>query len=337
MSTPRPRDRETRELISRLQARRARRRRLRIVEGTAVFLALAVLVIVAVALLASGPAEDPQASAVSLAGGGSTARSSVSTPSTSGPVTTTAAATSTGAPAPTTTTITTTTAKTTTTTKPPATTTAAPVPVKVVCIDPGHQAEADSGLEPVGPGATDMKAKVSSGTSGVVTGIPESEFNLAVGLKLRDALEARGIKVVMTRTSENVDISNSERAQIANKAGADLFVRIHADGNADSSVHGIHTLYPASIKGWTDDIAADSKEAALLVQRELIKATGAKDRGINPRSDLTGFNWSDVPVVLPELGYMTNPTEDKLLATDAYRDKIVQGLVRAIVQFLQLD
>ncbi len=201
-------------------------------------------------------------------------------------------------------------------------------------IDPGHQAKGDSGLEPVGPGSSEKKAKVSSGTAGVVTGIPESELVLAVGLKLRDALKAAGIKVVMTRTTQDVRISNIERAQIANEAGADLFVRVHADGSDNSSVHGIHVLYPASIEGWTDDIAAASKKAAQLAQRELIAATGAKDRGIDARSDMTGFNWSDVPAIIPEIGFMTNAAEDKLLATAAYQDKIVKGLARAILSYL---
>jgi len=201
-------------------------------------------------------------------------------------------------------------------------------------IDPGHQADGNPATEPVGPGSSDYKAKVSSGTSGVVTGTPESELVLAVALKLRDALLAHGIEVVMTRTTEDVDLSNIERAQIANSAGADLFVRIHADGSDDAATSGIHVLYPASIKGWTDDIAAASKEAAALAQRELIAATGAVDRGLDARSDMTGFNWSDVPVILPEIGFMTNPAEDRLLATPAYQDKIVAGLVRAILAFL---
>ncbi len=228
---------------------------------------------------------------------------------------------------------TTTSRSTTTSTAAPTTTTAAQAR-KVVVIDPGHQARGNSATEPVGPGSSERKPKVSSGTAGVATGIPESELVLAVSLKLRDALTARGIEVVMTRTTQNVDISNIQRAQIANEAKADLFVRVHADGSSNSAVSGIHVLYPASIKGWTDDIAAASKKAAQLAQRELIAATGAVDRGIDARSDMTGFNWSDVPVILPEIGFMTNPAEDRLLATPAYQDKIVSGLTRAILAFL---
>jgi N-acetylmuramoyl-L-alanine amidase len=207
---------------------------------------------------------------------------------------------------------------------------------KVIVIDPGHQAHADYGLEPIGPGSSHRKAKVSSGTSSVLTGVPESQVALEVGLKLRDALSALGIKVVMTRASQDVDIPNSVRAQIGNTAGADLAIRLHCNGG-NSSAHGLFTLYPASIKGWTDDIFAASKRAAAIVQRDLIAATDAQDRGLQQRSDLTGFNWSDVPVVLVEMGFMSNAAEDRQLRSGAYQDKIVQGFVAAVVEYLRTE
>ena len=138
----------------------------------------------------------------------------------------------------------------------------------------------------------------------------------------------------MTRTAQEVDVSNVQRAQIANEAGADLFVRIHADGSSDASLNGVLVLYPTSIAGWTDDIAVESKRAATLALQELVAATAARSRGLSARSDLAGFNWSDVPVFLPEIGLMTNPTEDALLATDAYQNEIVQGLTLAILGYL---
>jgi N-acetylmuramoyl-L-alanine amidase len=176
---------------------------------------------------------------------------------------------------------------------------------------------------------------VSSGTSGVATGVPESEVTLAVGLKLRDALQSQGVTVVMTRTSQDVDISNVQRAQIANQAHADLFIRIHADGSDSNATRGIHVLYPASIKGWTDDIAAPSALAARMAQSALVAATGAHDRGLDARDDMTGFNWSDVPVILPEIGFMTNPEEDRLLNDPAYQAKIAQALADAAARFLR--
>ncbi len=354
MRTPPTRDRQTREMIQRFQARRRRRRRLRLLLASLSAIALVGLITALVVLASQGDGDKTTAgstevlsAAVSMPANSSpdpADATGTSTPAKattdgsgagSGEDVTTPPATSTATTAPPTTAAATTTSKVTTTTAVPTTsTTIRRSAGLVVVIDPGHQAKADSTLEPIGPGASEQKAKVSSGTAGVVTGTPESELVLAVALKLRDSLEAHGIKVVMTRTSQNVSISNIQRAQMANEAGADLFVRVHADGNADSAVHGIHVLYPASIAGWTDDIAAASKQAAAIAQDALIAATGAKNRGIDARSDMTGFNWSDVPVILPEIGFMTNATEDKLLATGAYQDKIAQALTRAILAFL---
>jgi N-acetylmuramoyl-L-alanine amidase len=207
---------------------------------------------------------------------------------------------------------------------------------KLVVIDPGHQLYADNSLEPLGPGSTTMKAKVSSGTASRNTGAPESALVLQVGLKLRDALKSYGLDVVMIRETQDVNISNATRAQTANAAGADLFVRIHADGIADSAVSGILLLYPATTKGWTDDIASESALGATIALQEMVKATGAKNRGLTARSDLAGFNWSDVPTFLSEIGLMTNLAEDKLLATDAYQTKVVAGLSKAVLCFLNV-
>lgn len=207
---------------------------------------------------------------------------------------------------------------------------------KVVCLDPGHQAHPDLALEPIGPGSKVMKPKVEAGTRGVVTRVPESELNLTIALKLRAVLEAHGVKVVMTRTTQNVNISNIQRAEIANAAHANLFVRIHANGNSNPNIHGIEVLYPTRIKGWTDAIAASSKQAAAIAEKDLVAATGAGNLGIIARSDITGFNWSKVPVILPEIGFMTNPTEDRLMETSAYQTKIVDALARAILTFISV-
>jgi N-acetylmuramoyl-L-alanine amidase len=205
----------------------------------------------------------------------------------------------------------------------------------VVVVDPGHQGRGNSAQEPIGPGSSTTKDKVTSGTSGVSTRTLESTIALAIGLKLRDALQARGIKVVMTRTSQDVDLSNIERTKIANAAHAALYIRVHADGADSSSTHGIHTLYPATKTGWTDDIAVVSKRAAQLAQNALVAATGAADRGLDARDDMTGFNWSDVPVIIPELGFMSNPEEDRLLNSASYQQKIADALADATVRFLQ--
>ena len=204
----------------------------------------------------------------------------------------------------------------------------------VVCIDAGHQGSANNSLEPVGPGATERKPKVSSGTAGVATRTHESVLNLKVAKKLRSELVGRGVKVVMVRESEKVDISNSERAQIANDAKADLFIRLHCDGSTDRSRKGLSTLIPAKNK-WTGPILVSSKAAGKMIHAAVVAASGAIDRGVVTRSDLSGFNWSNVPTVLVEMGFMSNAAEDRALNTDAYQDKLARGLADGIVEYLR--
>ena len=129
-------------------------------------------------------------------------------------------------------------------------------------------------------------------------------------------------------------MGNIARARIANRARAALFLRIHADGSSDPSARGTHVLYPALRRGWTDDVYAASKRAATVVQSETRRALGFPDRGLQERTDFTGFNWSDVPVILVEMGFMTNPTEDRLLATPAYQQRAALGLCRGTLRFL---
>jgi N-acetylmuramoyl-L-alanine amidase len=205
----------------------------------------------------------------------------------------------------------------------------------VVVLDPGHDLRANSATEPIGPGSSTMKIKDGGGTRGVVSGLREADLNLRVALRLRTLLERAGVRVVMTRTrTAGTSIGNIARARVANRSRAALFLRIHADGSADSSVRGTHTLYPALRRGWTDDVYVTSKRAARTVQKELRAALSFPDRGLQERSDFTGFNWADVPVILVEMGFMTNPTEDRLLATAAYQRRAAIGLCRGTTRFL---
>ena len=202
-----------------------------------------------------------------------------------------------------------------------------------VCIDAGHQAHGDSSQEPIGPGASETKARVTDGTSGVSSGLAEYEVNLMVALKLRDYLESKGVDVVMVRETSDVNISNSERAAIANDAGADLFVRLHCDGAESSSSAGFSTLVPG-YNDWTGPIVDESARAGEIVQRSAVEATGASDLGVVERTDLSGFNWCEVPTVLCEMGFMTNYDEDRRLATDEYQQLLAEGIGDGILEYL---
>lgn len=207
----------------------------------------------------------------------------------------------------------------------------------VVVIDPGHDERANLAQEPIGPGSSETKIKDGGGTSGVATGTPEAVLNLAIAKRLRALLEGAGVEVVMTRTAtKGVSMGNVARARIANEAGAALFLRIHADGSSDASIRGTHTLVPALRRGWTDDIYGASARAGRIVQAALVRRLRSRDRGLQERSDLTGFNWSDVPSILVEVGYMSNPAEDRLLAKGAYRRKAARGLCEGVLRYLEL-
>jgi N-acetylmuramoyl-L-alanine amidase len=210
-----------------------------------------------------------------------------------------------------------------------------PLAGKTIGLDPGHQANANSDPEPVSPNSGETKAKVSSGTQGRFTKVPEYEVNLSVALKLKAKLEALGAAVIMTRETNDVNISNAERALMMNNANVDCWLRIHANGNDNPDVCGMETLVPTSDCLNTGDASVYDASVRLgqALQSAAVAATGAKDLGLPPRGDQSGFNWSSRPVCNIEMGYMTNKGEDELLVSDGYQENIAQGLANGFLSY----
>lgn len=201
---------------------------------------------------------------------------------------------------------------------------------KIIAIDPGHQAKGNSQKEPIGPGASEMKAKVASGTQGAATGIPEYQLNLAVSLKLKQELIDRGYQVYMIRETHDVNISNAERAQMADKSGADIFVRVHANSLNDSSIHGALTMCQTSNNPYNGTLYSKSQSLSKAVVDGICNQTGFKNRGVQETDSMSGINWCNIPVTIVEMGFMSNADEDNKMATEEYRDKIAKGIADGI-------
>ncbi|MDD7363075.1 MAG: N-acetylmuramoyl-L-alanine amidase [Peptoniphilus sp.] len=216
---------------------------------------------------------------------------------------------------------------------------ARPEPVEntgpLICIDAGHQAQANPEPEIIAPSSTETKAKVASGTRGVQTGIDEYVFTLRFTMLLKSKFEAAGYRVGLVRDRHDVDISNRERAEIANAMGADIYLRIHGNGSSDSSVRGIETYYPSPQNPDIGRLSAPSKLLSTLILEDMAHATGSRARGAFARDDLTGTNFATMPSSLIECGYMSNPEEDALLNDENYLNRLADGIVQGVGEYFQ--
>lgn len=213
-----------------------------------------------------------------------------------------------------------------------------PTPVsqeKIIVIDPGHAATRTTDYEPVGPGAQEKKMASVIGTRGVSTGIYEFERVLEISKLIRDELQNRGYEVIMTKESNEEVLSNIQRAQIANSAHADAFLRIHADASEDAGDSGAMAMCITPNNPYIPSLYSSSRFLAETVLSAYCASTGFTNRGIEETDSMTGNNWSEVPCILLELGYMTNSSDDLQLASPAIQQAIARGVADGLDNYFR--
>ena len=206
-----------------------------------------------------------------------------------------------------------------------------------VAIDPGHQGSwVDmSAQEPSAPGSSETKAKATTGTTGKFSGLNEYELNLQVSLLLRDELEERGYEVVMTREDHDTAISNKERAELAAAEGADILVRIHANGSDDTSVNGALAMVPSQSNPYVGYMYDECYELGEDILKAYCESTGIADDGVQYYDNMSGINWSTIPVTILEMGFMSNQNDDLLMADETFQPVMAEGIANGIDDYFE--
>lgn len=206
---------------------------------------------------------------------------------------------------------------------------------KKVAIDPGHQGyHIDmSELEPVGPDSQEMKAKATQGTEGRFTGIPEYELNLTISKQLAEELQKRGYEVMLTRQDNDTAVSNRERALLAADFGADIYLRIHANGSENPDDSGALTMAPSAENPYIAHLHDKSYALGEAVINAYCQSCGLSNRGVMLADNMSGTNWSKVPVIILEMGFMTNQSDDTKMQNAEFQVQMVQGIANGIDQY----
>lgn len=221
-------------------------------------------------------------------------------------------------------------------------TAALPLAGVIIAVDPGHNGGAAGHMAQLNRlvfAGNRWKPCNTVGTT-TVSGYPEHRFTFAVALRVKARLQALGATVYMTRNNDTgVGPCVDERGKFGSRVHAQLTVSIHGDG-APSRDRGFFVMKPGLVRGYTDDIVARSTTLAIAVRRGLLNlglpiANYYATNGIKNRTDFGGFNMSDVPVVMVELGNMKNGADATRMKSVAGRDRYAAGLVAGIRLYLR--
>lgn len=205
----------------------------------------------------------------------------------------------------------------------------------LVAINAGHQAYANEEMEPIGPGAKEEKAKNSVGTQGVVTGVYEHEFSLVIAGKLKEELENRGYEVFMVRETDDVNLSNRERARMASESGAEVLINLHANGSDVRETNGAMAVCCTKNSPYVSALYEESHRLAKDVLTHFVDRTDAKDNGIWETDVMSGINWSTIPTINLEMGFMSNDEEDRCMQMELYQKMMVEGMADGLDTYFE--
>lgn len=193
---------------------------------------------------------------------------------------------------------------------------------KVIVIDPGHQEVADENEESCASWLSISKPRCTSGTHGKATDIPEYEYTLELSMVLKSYLEQCGATVYLTRETNDVNMSNQERALFAVDKNPDLYLRIHADGANDSLESGVRVYVPDS-GSYTDtsvgkgDILGKSVAEAFGIEFDSTLKTYLYT-GLNYANNLHAFQIS--------VGFLTNSDDEEALLNEENQIAAAQAI-----------
>lgn len=206
---------------------------------------------------------------------------------------------------------------------------------KIIVIDPGNQANSSIATEELGPGSGESKTCATAGVTGSTFGTKESELNLKYALLLKSELESRGYQVIMTRETNDIDLSNKQRADIANSSSASAYIRIEMNSSSNSELNGVMAVCMTQNSPYNSSLYQDSKALSTRLLQGITESVNANNCGIYETDQMTAINWSTIPVAEIHLGFLTNATDEGNLISEEYQDKLVSGMADGIDYFIK--